>query len=89
MSREKLSLSLQGGCRTCIQPILWASRIFLERDPGGCELELLGFIVPMVVRRPRLVKLRKRVLAGGNMPIMILCESRGLQLFWVMRGGIG
>jgi len=29
------------------------------------------------------------VLARGNLPTMILCETRGLQLYWVMRGGIG
>jgi hypothetical protein len=40
-------------------------------------------------RRVRLRKLRKHSIVLAQVPTMILSETRGLQLFWVVRGGIG
>lgn len=75
----------------CIQP---------HRSPGGVVvLAALAarptqLLVPtrwfheMVVDALRLRKLRKPQ-ALAKVPTMILWETRGLQLFWVVRGGIG
>jgi len=40
-------------------------------------------------RRVRLRKLRKHSIVLAQVPTMILSETRGLPLFWVVRGGIG
>jgi len=59
--------------------MLWASCIFLERDPASCEFWLLGFIVSMVRSAPSAREAAQAgVLAQGNMPTMILFETRGL-----------
>ena|ERR1700730_2667908 len=84
--KKPLLFPLSGECcLACIQPDLDCSGAVghghLERDwaTASCWLYLVGFMYPMVVRRPRLVKLRKQeVLAPDNMPTMILCEARGL-----------
>ena len=52
---------------------------FLSVTQPVARFCLLRFHVAMVVRCPRLVKLRKqRLLAPDNLPTMILCETRGL-----------
>jgi hypothetical protein len=62
MSREKLSLSPSKGRLSDLHPARYCglAAYFLSGIRGSCELNFLGFIVPMVVRRPRLVKLRKQ-----------------------------
>ena len=56
---------VRGSCLSCIQPNLGGSKavgwlVFLERASARGGLYLVGFMFPMVVRRPWLVKLRKQ-----------------------------
>jgi hypothetical protein len=69
--------------------MLWASCKSLERDAARCRLSLLGFMSRWGSTASAREAAQAGVLARGNMPTMILCETRGLQLYWVMRGGIG
>ena len=43
-----------------VVPRQYARRVYLERAPASCGLYLVGFMFPMVVQRPWLVKLRKQ-----------------------------
>ena len=96
MSREKSPLAPLWGefIRLASSPLLVlprlpVRRVLLERDRTHCPFWPDSFMMRWWLDF-RLVKLRKQeVLARDNMPTMILCETRGLQLYWVVRGGIG
>jgi hypothetical protein len=72
----------------CIQP---------HSSPGGVLFLAISVAQLMVpIRRfhdamARHLQFRKAMQAKAlaKVPTMILCETRGLQLFWVVRGGIG
>ena len=71
-----------------IAPGLSACRALLEHDQARCGFVSLfscrdGGSTPSVREAAQ-----AGVLAPDNMPTMILCETRGLWLYWVVRGGI-
>jgi hypothetical protein len=83
MSREKLSLAPLWGeaVRLASSPLLdvppklcGLGAYFSSADPGAiCELYLVGFMFPMVVRWPSAREAAQAgLLAADNMPTMIL-----------------
>ena len=66
---------------------LWARRVFRTR-PSSWRFELDGFMTPWSFDAFGSGSYASRRV-GFSGPTMVLSETRGLQLFWVMRGGIG
>src|SRR6201981_1452196 len=84
--------SLEGDGVVCIQPNLSSgeavsSRRIRDRS-GSCRFELDGFMTSLSFDAYGSGSYASRG-AGFGGPTMVLSETRGLQLFWVMRGGIG
>jgi hypothetical protein len=85
------------GVVTYIQPRLILRRVIglaalaRRRFQRRCQPQLLvptrRFHEAVVLDAIRLRSYASEALA--KVPTMILCETRGLQLFWVIRGGIG
>src|SRR5712672_2602973 len=65
---------------------LWARRVFRTR-PSSWRFELDGFMTPWSFDAFGSGSYASKG-AGFSGPTMVLSETRGLQLFWVMRGGI-
>ena len=68
--------------------LLWPAAHSRGDANPSCLSQLEGFM-----KQWRLTPFGSRSYASyalaKNVPTMILCETRGLQLFWVIRGGIG
>ncbi len=92
MSRKKSpTCSLEGDGVACIQPNLSSgeavsSRRIRDRS-GSCRFELDGFMTFLSFDAFGSGSYASRGV-GFNGPTMVLSETRGLQLFWVMRRGI-
>jgi hypothetical protein len=76
----------------CFQPIsvlerLWACRAF-RTDQASARFLLDGFMTRWSFDAFGSGSYASRRVGFGG-PTMVLSETRGLQLFWVMRGGIG
>jgi hypothetical protein len=66
---------------------LWAGRACIPDSPSSWQVVLDGFMTSWSFDAFGSGSFAsKRV--GFSEPTMVLCETRGLQLFWVMRGGI-
>jgi len=72
-----------------VLPRLPVCRVLLERDRTHCPFWPESFMMRWVARPSAREATQAGVLARDNLPTMILCETRGLQLYWVVRGGIG
>src|SRR5215469_14570008 len=64
-----------------------ASHVLQRRDQPSWRFPLDGFMTRWCSTPSAPGSYASIALA--KMPTMILCETRGLQLFWVVRGGIG
>jgi hypothetical protein len=76
----------------CIQPNLSSGEVVGSRripdKPGSWRFVLDGFMTPWSFDAFGSGSYASRRV-GFSGPTMVLSETRGLQLFWVMRGGIG
>src|ERR1700751_2278879 len=92
MSRKKSSpSSLEGDGVALVQPNLSSGEGVNSRrirsKSGSCRFELDGFMTFWSFDAFGSGSCASRRV-GFNGPTMVLSETRGLQLFWVMRGGI-
>src|ERR1700675_3902619 len=66
---------------------LWLAAHSCGKANPSCLSRLDGFMKSAVLDAIRFRSYASKALA--KVPTMILCETRGLQLFWVIRGRIG
>ena len=66
--------------------LLW----FAARSSGKANPSCLSQLDDFMKQWLGAIRFRSYASEGlAQVPTMILCETRGLQLFWVIRGGIG